>query len=325
MNKQAKVYVDQLNKSLARIEGQSADSFTRSELGVLGFDEARDEIEAALGDLRAIRTLPLTSIPEELLRPLAQQTNQLVGALDQLIALNPSSNNLQNERNNFLRRLGDDRASLIRLIGLLFGYFGSQDAARIREHAAREASKIHQLLDSAEAAVSAIRSATAEQGVEQHADIFAAEAKNHQRWAKYWLWASAILFGLLGVAAFFNLRFLWTRAATAATEDAGIALELIAGKLILFSALSFSVVWASRNYRAHRHNAVLNRHRSNALATFQTFVEGTAREDIRDAVLLRATEAVFGTATTGYLAREPDSAGSGQVIEVVRGLIGKPN
>ncbi len=52
----------------------------------------------------------------------------------------------------------------------------------------------------------------------------------------------------------------------------GLVRQLVA-RVIFLSLLLYAVVLAARNYRAHRHNAVLNRHRQTAPATFDAFVD----------------------------------------------------
>ena len=75
--------------------------------------------------------------------------------------------------------------------------------------------------------------------------------------------------------------------------------------------------------RAHRHNEVVNRHRQNALSSFETFVAAArADEQTKNAVLLEATRSIFALQPTGYDSTDAESAGSSQLIEVMRTLPG---
>lgn len=95
-------------------------------------------------------------------------------------------------------------------------------------------------------------------------------------------------------------------------------IQLAVAKLILFSLLYFAIVWCGKNYRAHQHNAVINKHRRNALRTFQAFAKAASDEQTNNAVLLKATEAIFLPGTSGYISGESESQGSTQILEILR-------
>jgi DNA phosphorothioation-dependent restriction protein DptG len=79
--------------------------------------------------------------------------------------------------------------------------------------------------------------------------------------------------------------------------------------------------WSARNYRTNKHNEILNRHRNNALKTFETFVLACRDDATRDAVLLEATKSIFDAQTSGYLTGEPEKVPSGTVIEILKKVI----
>jgi hypothetical protein len=101
----------------------------------------------------------------------------------------------------------------------------------------------------------------------------------------------------------------------------GQSIQLSIAKLLFFSLLVGAVVWIGRIYRAHRHNYVLNRHRQNALGTFNTFVDSAHDAQTKSAVLLQATQAIFVIQPTGYISQEMDSGGLPQILEVVKTVI----
>jgi len=82
--------------------------------------------------------------------------------------------------------------------------------------------------------------------------------------------------------------------------------------------------WAGKTYRAHRHNAVVNRHRQNALTTFQTFAQAASEEQTKNAVLLQATQCIFSPQQTGYIQSDNDTPGIPQVLEIVRSFSKAP-
>ncbi|MBZ5671148.1 MAG: hypothetical protein LAO04_15645 [Acidobacteriia bacterium] len=155
-----------------------------------------------------------------------------------------------------------------------------------------------------------------ESGVSQHAVHFKGEADRHEATAKQWLsatiWLAAVT--LAFAIAFFVLYFTIGSTLTA-TQN----LQLAISKVIIIFILLSATFWVGRTYRAHRHNAVVNRHRQNALTTFRTFVEATGDEPTKNAVLLQATQCIFSPQQTGYVSSESEP-GIPQVLEIVRTL-----
>jgi heme/copper-type cytochrome/quinol oxidase subunit 2 len=163
----------------------------------------------------------------------------------------------------------------------------------------------------------------------EHAKFFEQEALNHKRSANRWLFFTILFVVLAGVAAsvnFVKAQELAAHAFSSKTADAkpegfvGLEIQLTVAKLIILSILLSAGIWAGRVYKAHRHNFVINRHRRNALSTFQTFATGTSDPQIKNAVLLQATTCIFGPQNTGYINQEKESDAYPQILEIVRGV-----
>ena len=56
----------------------------------------------------------------------------------------------------------------------------------------------------------------------------------------------------------------------------------------------------ARNFLSHKHNAIVNKHRQNALLTFNALVDAAKSEDRRDVVLTYAASCIFSPQDTGY-------------------------
>ena len=101
-------------------------------------------------------------------------------------------------------------------------------------------------------------------------------------------------------------------------------IEYAGSRLIVFSVLFYALTACVRTYRATRHNVVVNRHRQNALGTFQAFVKAASDDQTKDAVLIKATEAVFAPEPSGYLVKESELRPSAsQVLEIFKTGTGK--
>ena len=75
-------------------------------------------------------------------------------------------------------------------------------------------------------------------------------------------------------------------------------------RFLLDNAVSATLEFLSKNRNPCfllRHQVSTNRHRALRLQTFRVFVEATEDENVKDAVLLSATQAIFASTLTGLL------------------------
>lgn len=161
-----------------------------------------------------------------------------------------------------------------------------------------------------------MRTAAAESGTEKHAKVFELEAKSLRRWSYVWLAASGMaIFSTAYAAVYFynNPIYVWS--------DITMAFQVVTAKVLLLALLVSTAVWCGRNYRAFAHEASVNRHRSNALSTFRSFVSSSEDPDIKNAVLLETTRSIFSHAPSGYLDKNDGTVSDGnRITEVIRSV-----
>lgn len=163
-----------------------------------------------------------------------------------------------------------------------------------------------------------VRRAAEEAGVAQHAIYFRQEAEEHQTSAGNWLKATSALAAVtvvIGIGAVVTY-YLWLPELTPAQS-----IQLAIAKLAVFSVLFSGLLAGGRIYRAHRHNYVINKHRQNALSTFETFVKAANDDPTKNAVLLQATQCIFSPQITGYVHQEQESGGPMTMLEVMGGML----
>ena len=159
---------------------------------------------------------------------------------------------------------------------------------------------------------------SSEIGTSAYADIFEKEHNEFERSARKWFW------GVWGLAAA-GILALGAYIYYDPMSDAG-AIGIIRWtsiKVLLASAFFVFLTFAVRNYNAARHNATVNRHRANAMRTFELFTEAAKTEDTKDAVLRQATEAIFGMQSSGFIHRDGAGTAPQQVTEIITRAIGK--
>jgi len=166
-----------------------------------------------------------------------------------------------------------------------------------------------------------VKRAAAEVGVAQHAIHFREATRDHERGGRVWL-AVAAAFALCAL-----VYSLWSfRLGLQLKADDMVPwwphLKYVASRLLVLSILLFGMAWSAKNYRSQMHNSIVNRHRQNALSTFETFVKAATDKETKDAVLLQATKSIFEGQSSGYLSSDSEQLPSNLIVEVLRRATG---
>lgn len=173
------------------------------------------------------------------------------------------------------------------------------------------------LITEAQASLEQVRRAAAEVGVAQHAVHFKEEANQHKNSSLVWLIATAVMAVVTLSFGSWNVWYYMTHIVEYGVNQ---SVQIAISKLVIFGVLYYSVVWCGRSYRTQMHNYVINQHRQNALSTFETFVKAATDPQIKDAVLLQATQSIFFPQHSGFSEQETGSEGSPKILEIVRGV-----
>jgi hypothetical protein len=150
----------------------------------------------------------------------------------------------------------------------------------------------------AEETLSEVRRVAAETGVAHHAEIFREEAEKHSDEAK--LWFRRLMYSS-GTFILFAMASLSTNYIDSlAPVNAFQAISINVSKFLVLGGIGYFVVLCGKNYVAARHNNVVNRHRLNALRTFQVLVAAAKTEENKDIVLNYAAACIFSPQDTGF-------------------------
>ena len=157
-------------------------------------------------------------------------------------------------------------------------------------------------------------------GVEANASHFSRQAQEHRSGSQRWLWATA----LTGLSAAIWAAYTYVHSLdlimTGQFSSAQL-LQITIAKVVVFSFLVAISVWCARIYQTHRHNYVVNKHRQNALSTFETFVSATEDPQVKHAILTQATGSIFLPQNTGYGATSSESTPTPHVVETIRNVV----
>lgn len=186
----------------------------------------------------------------------------------------------------------------------------------IQDEAAKLTDQLAQAKSDADNALSAIRAVASEQGVSQQAIYFKDEAQSQETLADKWLtntYRFAAALGGFAILSLFLHKIEWIRP----TSNAEM-FQLITSKVLIFTVLGYMLIMAARNYTTHKHNAVVNRHRQNALLTYRALVTAAEDTGTQDIVLAHAASCIFSPQDTGFAHGKGESgAGSKSVLELL--------
>lgn len=174
-------------------------------------------------------------------------------------------------------------------------------------------------------ALKEVRNAAVEAGVSQTSKYFHDEASEHRKTSYAWLGATGlsilflVLFSLFGTSL---LAYLGNPEPVTGAENL-VHLRYLAQKGMIVFCLIFALILSAKNYGASRHNYVVNKHRNNALSSFQAFAASAADDQTKSAVLIQATQSIFSPQASGYVKTDGDNSPQTPVIEILRSVGGK--
>lgn len=190
-------------------------------------------------------------------------------------------------------------------------------AAEMRRAADGAKTTAEAKLAEVETIVNTARATAARIGVAHHATNFEAQAGEHAAASRSWF-RRVVGLSVLGILVLIAL-FVWPWHPETAGLETGQAIYAVVSRLLVFSVVSYALLWSSRHYTAHQHNYIINRHRQNALRTFETFVAAAGGEqEVKNAVLLHASQSIFSPQASGFVSKEPLPSMPQNLIEVVR-------
>ena len=324
--------IEQVNKEISerfdQILSMSIEDLTREEaLGTaFSFKEIEDYFVKIIDLFKRVKEVNLKEVPFSLLSNFNGQLNNALSLFNQAKDFNPAVNNSANIRQQIINQIQNQfdgyytHSVPILSIGLLNSNDLSLERSKMnqliaeleeekrksKEESEKKLKELNDIIDNA-------KSFATKAGVSKHSSLFQEESETHETEAKKWLgYTRNILIAIAVVAiglAFLGMLF---------TENSQLV-QFTITKIVVLSALFYGLSITNRNYKAHKHNAVMNKHRQNALSTFETFSNASSADDqTKNAVLIETTHSIFANQQTGYLKSEGDSESNNKIIEIIK-------
>ncbi len=306
--------IENTRKSLERIQTFDARTLPRvTQLGeALSFEEAVKPADRLISLFKQYPSEHLTDLPNDQLRTIRGRADATFNIFDEILKFDPKNGDPNTTRTNLISQLRDTyQPTFSELNGII-----SYGASRQRDFAAMEANfratiqrssdeaqtttqELAKLGEEAKRILDEVRKVAAEQGVSQKAHYFNEESKYHAQKTSTWRnWTIITAFLLIIYAAasvFFHKIPLLTPSNTYET------IQIVVSKILIFTVLGYMLLLCAKNFLTHAHNDVVNKHRQNALLTFNALVDAAGTDERRDVILTYAAACIFNPQETGYV------------------------
>jgi hypothetical protein len=323
--------ISKINDYFTAVDKISVEKLVREdELGHSLSFKASEEVFKRLFQLfDKTRDTNFHDIPYSQLTAFSNHLETVIKVIDSIVRFKPSNNNPVNQRTSLMGQLENAYEHLyessipIQIINhLSSNNINSKlneansliaELEKKKNDANKQSDeylrKLDETLESAERAAAKV-------GVTKHAHLFQNEAQTHYEKAKFWLKWTIIVLGAIAATAL-TLMFIFPRSGS----DNHEIIQYSIAKIVVLSTLFYGLSICNKNYKAHKHNETLNKHRQNALSTFETFVNAAGNDDqTKNAVLLEATRTIFSSQQTGYLNNDKENESSNKIVEIFKSV-----
>jgi hypothetical protein len=326
--------ITSIKEGLSKIsEYKIADILQEIKLGSqLSFKEAEPSIISTLTLFKRVNTDDLTPIPYILLNNFNGQLQDAISRIDQMMSFNANQGNPVQQRNTLIQNIQNKYDEYFQLTmpiitsQMLTGNDLSIQQAKykqlieeIEKQKVEDNIRSSKYLEEMERALKSAQDSAAKSGVTKYSALFKDESENHKAKASLWLkWTIALICLIVVSSIILIVCFPDTN------TESGQIVQYTVSKIIILSALFYGLNLCNKNFKAHKHNEVVNKHRQNALATFETF-SNAAGSDIqtKNAVLIEATKTIFSNQRTGYLTNYTENESSNKIVEIIKGVTPK--
>lgn len=324
---------DEATASLQRMQNFDVNLLPREkELGSeLNFLDALEPAARLVELYKRLSVTALEDLSQQALTQVRDRANSDYALLKQALDFRLSGQqNPQATRNSIVKQISDTYESSFQVLHPYIAYslHRSADFQRLDSDARAtmqaitdRAEKVEaQLVDhekEAQRVLGEIRSVAAEEGVTQQSIHFRSEADRHETeadtWRKRTITLAWSLGGYAALSVFLHKIPFLTPTSTYET------VQLAISKILVFSVIAYMLFLSARNFLSHKHNAIVNRHRQNALMTHRALIEAASDSGIREAIMVQAASCVFSPQSTGYAGTngETDNFSPKSVVEIL--------
>lgn len=321
--------IDTTRESLERIQKFEPKDLGRLEdLGrQLNFEDTIEPADRLISLYKRISIATLSDLVDQQLQQISAQADADFNRFNEVLKFSADQSNASSVRSSLISQISNAYTASFPILWqyIAYGVATATDASVIEgrarsvlqniEDKAEKLSKSLEARDSdAQKILAHIQQVAAEHGVSQQAQYFKDRADEHERNSNNWRTATgiaALITITFAVLSAFAFKLDWMKAIS--SWDAA---EFISGKILVFITLAAVVALCAKNFLAHQHNEILNRHRQTALQTYKVLVDAGASGGSQDIVLAYAAACIFGAQDTGF-AKDAGDGGGKSVLELM--------
>lgn len=318
--------LEQAQASLARMQDFETGELERLDLGKsFNFKDAVAPAERLISVFQKVPMDSLSELPDQELAKIQTQADAIFNIFTQISEFDETQQNATTARDTIINNLSNQyQKTFSNLMPFIsYGVARTVDFQRletegraalqgIKDQTANVLSEIETSKTDASNALEEIKRTAAEQGVSQQAHYFSEEAKTHDTQAN--TWKKATRNWSIGLIVYGILSFFLHEIPFFTPENTPEAIVFVTSKILIFAVLTYMLVLSARNFLSHKHNAVVNKHRQNALMTFNALVSAGQGQDTQNIVLSHASSCIFTPQDTGYT--KHGSANSGPMQNI---------
>lgn len=298
---------------------------SRSEWGSITFEKAAPDLKRVFELLAHLSVLPLEYLTDSAVSQIQSEATQVAELFGRVDKFNIEESTPTQTRDNLVGEIHTraDQMYTIASPWIPFLAYQKGDVAKNIEALTTSVSQAQTLIENAKSTIEArqseiegiitqAREASAAAGAAVFTQDFKNEATSLDTQAQNWLYGTA-------VGAFLTLAFaitVWLFPIPG--DDPTSVVQRFGGKLAALVVLFTATLWCGRTYKALKHLSTVNRHRALSLQTFQAFSHAASDDATKDAVLMEATRAIFGSTSTGYLDSKSGTESDLKIVEVAK-------
>lgn len=317
---EANPMLEEASASLERMQKFDVSTLPREkELGSeLNFSEAVEPASRLVSLYKRLSVTALEDLSQQALAQVRDRANADFALLKQALDFRLAQQNPHNTRDSIVNQIAATYDPSFQVLHPYIAYslHRSADFQRLDADARATMQAITDRAEKVESQLSGhekeaqrvlleIRSVAAEEGVTQQSMHFRTEADKHDSDAEAWRRRTVNLAYILGGYAALSV-FLHKIPLLAPTTTYD-TVQLAISKVLIFSVIAYVLFLSARNFLSHKHNAIVNRHRQNALMTHRALIEAASDTGIREAIMVQAASCVFSPQNTGYSGGNGDS------------------
>lgn len=329
------VILKNLDKTLAF--DVDVDLVKEIELGrSFSFADVKDTMENIQERCRFLKSVDYSQVSYQHMKALEGTLDRVRDTFEEISKFNPSDMRSKEERNrlainvtNVFDSLLENSLPILVVDAVLNGGLRA-DADKLKTELDilsmekdSAFSTLKKLQDETSQVLTSAQRAAGEVAVARYSLVFEQEAVSFEKQASKWLyWIIGLLVATAALICLFISLSLFNETVKALTTSQQV--QFTVSKVVLLSLFFIALSICTRNYKAFKHNAIVNRHRQNSLSTFEAFIKAATDEQTKNAVLLQTTQSIFSNQSTGYTANDGDDSPS-KIVEIVKSVTSKPN